>query len=391
METARSTTKTLEQNVTDDPVSRPLEKPVNRRKGWAVRPWKGPLPRPRRSPPVILADFLPHVITVVGSSISPDFPETARSRGLRVDSEHRSVIPHLGPVGQRKFGGPRGRDRDQPRPGSIKAETQSQLNHRPHQGAGHQQPHQNPVIAVPAKAKKPRPPHCHRCKVSGHTMLECKADLDYFVCNKKNSHRAERCPVLKLPKPTGNLFGFGKTETGFLQIPDFDFKFDTPSPVPTALVSIGGGHLSADNVQGELARLVRADWKWEAIPHEQNSYLVTFPSAEELKRMDDVEFRLKNHGVSLSISDWKSSTDVTPAYQLDEVWVHITGVPHKWRHYLAFWALGCVVGVTQEVDMLTFRQKGIIRVRVALLSRADLPITTDLLFGGGFRTCDTFA
>lgn len=278
-------------------------------------------------------------------------------------------------------GGPRGRDRDQPRPGSIKAETQSQLNHRPHQGAGHQQPHQNPVIAVPAKAKKPRPPHCHRCKVSGHTMLECKADLDCFVCNKKNSHRAERCPVLKLPKPTGNLFGFGKTETGFLQIPDFDFKFDTPSPVPTALVSIGGGHLSADNVQGELARLVRADWKWEAIPHEQNSYLVTFPSAEELKRMDDVEFRLKNHGVSLSISDWKSSTDVTPAYQLDEVWVHITGVPHKWRHYLAFWALGCVVGVTQEVDMLTFRQKGIIRVRVALLSRADLPITTDLLFG----------
>lgn len=107
METARSTTKTLEQNVTDDPVSRPLEKPVNRRKGWAVRPWKGPLPRPRRSPPVILADFLPHVITVVGSSISPDFPETARSRGLRVDSEHRSVIPHLGPVGQRKFGRPK--------------------------------------------------------------------------------------------------------------------------------------------------------------------------------------------------------------------------------------------------------------------------------------------
>jgi hypothetical protein len=36
---------------------------------------------------------------------------------------------------------------------------------------------------------------------------------------------------------------------------------------------------------------------WEAVPHGENSFLVASPSFEELKRMDDVEIRLKNHGV----------------------------------------------------------------------------------------------
>lgn len=69
-----------------------------------------------------------------------------------------------------------------------------------------------------AKAKKPRPPLCHRCKTSGHMAQVCKADLDCYICNKKDSHLATKCPVLKLPKPTCSLFGFGKTEFGFLQI-----------------------------------------------------------------------------------------------------------------------------------------------------------------------------
>jgi len=70
-----------------------------------------------------------------------------------------------------------------------------------------------------------------------------------------------------------------------------------------------------------------------------------------------------------------------PSFELEEVWVHITGVPHTYRHYLVFWALGTVIGATIEVDMLTYRKKGVIRVKVGMLDKSQLPHTTVLVFG----------
>lgn len=240
------------------------------------------------------------------------------------------------------------------------------------------QPH--PTVQA-TKAKKPRPPHCHQCKTSGHIAQVCKADIDCYVCNKKESHLAVKCPLLKLPKPTCSLFGFGKTEVGFIQISDFGMNVQEASSVPTALVSIRGGSLTPEIVQTELAHRIRPDWKWEAVLHAENSFLVAFPSIEELKRMDDVEFRLKNHGVSMTIIEWKTTDELIPAYELDEVWVHVSGVPSPWHHYLAFWALGCVIGATQEVDMLSCRRTGVIRVKVCMHCSIQLPVTTDVVFG----------
>jgi hypothetical protein len=51
-----------------------------------------------------------------------------------------------------------------------------------------------------SKAKKPKNPFCFRCKLSGHMNEECKAILDYVVCNKKNSHVVAKCPLLKFPR-----------------------------------------------------------------------------------------------------------------------------------------------------------------------------------------------
>lgn len=86
----------------------------------------------------------------------------------------------------------------------------------------------------------------------------------------------------------------------------------------------------ASLVQNELKRFVPSDWNWEALPYGDNAFLVTFPSKEQLQRWnDEVEFHLKNHDVTLSITVWKEDGDVTPSYELDVVWVHITGVPHK--------------------------------------------------------------
>lgn len=49
-----------------------------------------------------------------------------------------------------------------------------------------------------------------------------------------------------MPKPTASLFGFGQAKFGFLQVPDFDFKLETPNPAPTGLVTITGGQITAE-------------------------------------------------------------------------------------------------------------------------------------------------
>jgi hypothetical protein len=58
----------------------------------------------------------------------------------------------------------------------------------------------------------------------------------------------------------------------------------------------------------------------------------------------------------------------------------VTGVPHTWRHYLGFWALGSLIGATLDVDMLTYRKKGVIRILVGMLDKDHLPLTTNVVF-----------
>ncbi len=40
-----------------------------------------------------------------------------------------------------------------------------------------------PQTTAIIKAKKPRPPHCHLCKTSGHIAQVCKADIGCYICN----------------------------------------------------------------------------------------------------------------------------------------------------------------------------------------------------------------
>ncbi|KAJ1283841.1 hypothetical protein BS78_03G158000 [Paspalum vaginatum] len=242
------------------------------------------------------------------------------------------------------------------------------------QGKLQQQQRQTTQVQDAGVAKVKKRPFCWRCKCGGHSNEECQPDLDCFICNKKNIHVPFKCPILKKPKPTATFFGSGKTEFGFLQIMDDDYTSDTPEPTPTALVKISGGTISAEVIQSELARITRVDWKWEALPHGKDSFLVVFPSEDEMQRMTNIDFWLKNHGgVTLTISEWQNASSVPHSYKIDEVWVHISGVPHVWRHYLVFWALGTVIGATLDVDMLTYRKKGIIRVLVGVLDKTQLP------------------
>lgn len=73
-------------------------------------------------------------------------------------------------------------------------------------------------VAIPGnstKAKKPKSLLCFHCRLSGHINDECKADLNYVVCNKMNSHVVAKCPLLRLPKLDASFLGFGNNELGF--------------------------------------------------------------------------------------------------------------------------------------------------------------------------------
>lgn len=146
--------------------------------------------------------------------------------------------------------------------------------HSPQGATDHQQGLSSDVES--GKAKKPHPPFCWKCKCTILTAEICRADLDCVICNKKNVYLSTKCPLLKMSKPTASLFGSAKTEMGFLSMPEFDFKLETPEPAPTALVKVTSGVLDVHSVQAELAKLTRADWRWEALPHGEDSYLVVF-------------------------------------------------------------------------------------------------------------------
>ena len=55
---------------------------------------------------------------------------------------------------------------------------------------------------------------------------------------------------------------------------------------------------------------------------------MSFPSFDDLRRMADLEVRVKSHGVEISFKEWKVE-DVPSYVSLETVWVHVYGVPHS--------------------------------------------------------------
>lgn len=69
-------------------MSRPTPAPAGPRRRVCIRPWKGPLPRPRITPPVALAAFMPTSAAGPSSSVAPgQSEETAAQSTVGVDPE----------------------------------------------------------------------------------------------------------------------------------------------------------------------------------------------------------------------------------------------------------------------------------------------------------------
>lgn len=157
----------------------------------------------------------------------------------------------------------------------------------------------------------------------------------------------------------------------FIQILDSVCRdYIVPSALRTLLVTVTGGELPANVVETEVAKmvLVHSQWKWEAVSHINNVFLVSFPSFEDLQRVVAFQIRVKSHGMVISFSELK--VDHIPSYfALETVWVHVSGVPHSLRRFLGPWDVGSAICATQNVNLPALRHHGIVRIQVAVLSR----------------------
>ncbi|KAE8784683.1 endonuclease V [Hordeum vulgare] len=65
--------------------------------------------------------------------------------------------------------------------------------------------------------------------------------------------------------------------------------------------------LPAAVIERQLARrcLVQNQWKWEAIPHVEDAYLVSFPLSTDLDRVDGIQMNVPSINAQLTICAWK--------------------------------------------------------------------------------------
>ncbi|KAE8820199.1 hypothetical protein D1007_01912 [Hordeum vulgare] len=109
-----------------------------------------------------------------------------------------------------------------------------------------------------------------------------------------------------------------------------------------------------------------SQWTWEPLPHGKDAYLIGFPFVEDLQRVDGIQLNIPYFKAQASIYVWKTQ-DVEPIRVLEKVWVHVQGVPYVVRHFLGFWVVGTLIGTTLDVNLVTYRSHGIVRILVGML------------------------
>ncbi|KAI4980460.1 hypothetical protein ZWY2020_020945 [Hordeum vulgare] len=208
---------------------------------------------------------------------------------------------------------------------------------------------------------------CWKCAVDTHASKDCSMQHFRYICDKLG-HPTLRCSVLKLPKPNAFVSGVGAEETYFAQLPDSVVKdYLAPTRTPIAHVQVNDLMVPAAVVESQVARRcpVHDQWKWEAIQHLSDAYLVSFPSLEDLYKVDGIQMNVPSVNAQMTVTAWRSQ-EVPHKIELDQIWLHVDGVPHTVRHFLGLWAVGTLMGKTLDVDLISLRRRGVVHIIVAM-------------------------
>ncbi|CAO2146350.1 unnamed protein product [Urochloa humidicola] len=221
---------------------------------------------------------------------------------------------------------------------------------------------------------------CSRCTQKGHLAADCTNKVYCVICDG-HDHVNHRCHLLKQPRPVAHAVGYAVTGLGFYHIPHAPLSRKKDSK--TALVKVVGGMLSTDQMVAQLQRVVPSKWNWEPVAHEKDSFIVPFPSKNELQRAiafggADVRENGVSKGMRMQFEEWHEEEE---GYLLPKVWIRVTGIRRKLREFLNLWAIGTLLGSTQTVDMETTRKNKFGRILVAVLDPKLLPPKLDVVIG----------
>jgi len=206
--------------------------------------------------------------------------------------------------------------------------------------------------------------------------------LECSICTEE--HYTNKCPMLRGPKLSVAFCGAAEDGMGFFQIQAArnNHIVDTIQSSAAAFITVEAGEVSTQLLQAELARIISVRWVWEVQQLEAKSFVVPFPSKEELDRMIAIgTFTTKNKEGTIAFAEYVD--DVQPIKILDQVWVTVTKVPRVLLSFLPLWAVGTIIGATQKVDMIHLRATGQVRIRVAVYDVKKIPKFADVCAGTG--------
>jgi hypothetical protein len=209
---------------------------------------------------------------------------------------------------------------------------------------------------------------CWKYAVDSHATKDCPVQHYCLVCDNFK-HPTLRCPTLRLPRPLSYVAGEG-TDDALLCLPDSVHKAHlAPTCSTAALVTISGDMVPAKANQDLMKRIcpLNVQWKWEAVAHGDDAFLIGFPSSEDLQRVDGFQMGVPAHKATTSVSVWKPQ-DIQHKSELKPVWVHVEGVPYTVRHFHGLQAVASLLGIPLDVDLVTLRSCGVVRIFVAMVN-----------------------
>jgi uncharacterized membrane protein YgcG len=153
-------------------------------------------------------------------------------------------------------------------------------------------------------------------------------------------------------------------------MPDSVFKGHlAPKCDPIAKVTIFGCVVPSMAIEAVMARICPLNtlWRWEAISHDSNSFLVNFPMFQDLERVNGIQMGVPDFDAQFKITKWEVK-DIQPKFVLPQLWVHVEGVLHTLRHFHGLWALGSLMGTTVDVDLPTLYSQNVVWILVAMMN-----------------------
>jgi hypothetical protein len=214
-----------------------------------------------------------------------------------------------------------------------------------------------------------------------------KEKLQCTICTEE--HYTNQYPLLRGPKPAVAFCGAAEDGMGFFQIQAARSNqiVNFAQVSFAALITVETGEVNAQLIRSELARIIPVRWVWEVQDLGNKSFVVPFPSKEELERMIAIHtITTRNKEGTLTFEEFVD--DVQPIKVLEQVWVTVTKVPRGLRSFLPLWAVGSIIGATQKVDMLHLRATGHVRILVAVYDakkyRSSLMFVSDAVFIASF-------